>query len=218
MKRIFTTLITLTIFCLLCASAPAADVDGVLAGLQTYRETLNTFTAHFVQKKHLALLSGDVTSTGTFAYKKPGIMVWRYDPPEDTIMGIKPGLITFYFPSLKKAKRIHLSQGVDIPQWMSLGMGPISDIGGLKESSRVAVSEANGATVITIAPKDSKETIKEIVITLRKDYTPLGVRITEKSGDFTLLTFSEQRVNPPVDDTLFDVKIPAGVAVEDIGK
>jgi outer membrane lipoprotein-sorting protein len=215
MKRIP---IVLTILFLVCASARAANVDEVLSGLQSYWTTIDTFTARFVQKKHLTLLSGDVTSRGTFAYKKPGIMSWRYDPPEDMIMGIKPGLITLYYPGIKKARRIHLSPGADVPLWTSFGMGPISDIGALKDAAAVTVTDTNGVTVLTFAPKDTKEAIKRIAVSLKKDYTPLAVRITERNGDFTALEFSDQRANPPVDNTLFEVKIPAGVAVEDIGR
>lgn len=215
MKRISIALIILQ---LVCASAQAADVDKVLSGLQAYWGSIDTFTARLVQTKHLALLSGDVTSRGSFAFKKPGNMVFRYDPPEDTIMGIKPDLITLYFPSLKKAKRIHLSPGADIPQWMSFGMGPINDIGALKDAAAVTVADVNGLTVLTFAPKDTKEAIKEIAISFKKDYTPLGVRFAERNGDWTTMEFSDQRVNPPVDDALFDVKIPSGVSVEEIGK
>jgi outer membrane lipoprotein carrier protein len=215
MKRISISLIVLL---LVSFSAQAADVDTVLSDLQSYRETLNTFTADFVQTKHLALLSGNVTSHGTFAYKKPGIMVWRYDPPDDTIMGIKPGLITFYFPSLKKAKRVHLSSGADVPQWMSFGMGPINDIGAVKKNAIVTASEGNGLILLSISPTDKKEAIKEIVISLRRDYTPVRIRFIEKSGDFTTIDFSNQRQNPTVNDALFDVKIPPDVSIENIGK
>ena len=215
MKRIP---IVLIIVLLTCASAQAASVDEVLTGLRSYWGTIDTFTAHFVQKRRLALLSGDVTSRGTFAFKKPGDMVFRYDPPDDTVIGIKPGLITYYFPSLKKAKRIHLSSGPDSSQWMSFGLGPIDDIGALKDTATVTVSEANGVIVLTFAPKDTKGAVKEVSVSMTKDYTPLEIRIAEKNGDYTLIEFTEQRVNPPVSDALFDVKIPRGVTVEDIGK
>jgi outer membrane lipoprotein-sorting protein len=215
MKRISIALVALL---LLCASARAADVDTTLSGLQSYWRTIDTFTARFVQIKHLALFSDDVTSRGTFAYKKPGDMVFRYDPPDDKITGIKPGLITYYFPSLKIAKRYHFSAGTGIPPWMSFGMGPIDDIKALKESSALTVADVNGLTVLTFAPRDTKEAIKEVAVSMKKDYTPLKVRIAEKDGNFTIIEFSEQRVNPPVSDALFDVTIPRGVAVEDIGK
>jgi outer membrane lipoprotein-sorting protein len=215
MKRIP---IALIIILLTCAAAQAADVDEVLTGLQSYWGTVDTFTARFVQKQHLALLSGDVTSRGTFAYKKPGDMVFRYDPPDDTVIGIKPGLVTYYFPSLKKAKRIHLSSDVDFSQWTSFGLGPIKDIGALKDAAAVTVSEANGVTVLAFAPKDTKAPVKEIAVSLKKDYTPLKVRISSRNGDFTVIDFSEQSLNPSVSDALFDVKIPRGVTIEDIGK
>jgi outer membrane lipoprotein-sorting protein len=215
MKRITLALIVLT---LTATSVHATGVDEVLSGLQSYRETLNTFTASFVQTKHLALFTGDVTSRGTFALKKSGAMVWRFDPPDDTVIGFKPGLITFYYPSLKKAKRIHLSTGADIPQWMSFGMGPIDNVDALKDAAVVTVTETNGVTLLTFAPKDTKEAIKEIAISMKKDYTPLKIRIAERNGDFTVIEFSEQRLNPPVSDALFDVKIPPGVSVEDLGK
>jgi outer membrane lipoprotein-sorting protein len=216
MKRIPIALIAIL---LACTSVHAASVDEVLSGLQSYWKTVDTFTARFVQKKHLALFADDVTSRGTFAYKKPGNMVWRYDPPDNTIMGIKPalGLIVSYSPDIRKAKRIHFPPG-GIPPWMSFGLGSTNDIGALKNAAAVTVAEVNGVTVLTFAPKDTKEAVKEVAVSLKKDYTPLKVRITERNADFTVIEFSEQRLNPPVSDALFDVKIPRGVTVEDIGK
>jgi outer membrane lipoprotein-sorting protein len=212
MKR---TPIVLALLLLVSVSARAADVDTVLVGLKTYWETINTFTTSFVQTKHLSLFSGDVTSRGTFAYKKPGNMVFRYDPPENTVIEFKPGLIIYYHPSLKKATRIHAA---DIPQWMSFGMGPIADIGALKDAAVITAADANGLTVLTFAPKDAKETVVEIAVSMKKDYTPVKVRISEKNGDFTVLDFSGQRVNPPVSDSVFEVNLPRDVTVEDVGK
>ncbi len=215
MKRIP---IALAALLLISFSAQAADVDKVLSGLQSYWETIDTFTARFVQVKRLALLSGEVTSHGTFAFKKPGVMVWRYDPPEDTIMSIEPGLITLYFPTLKKVKRIHLSSGADVPKGLSFGMGPTGDIKALKDNFIVTLADTGGTTVMTLVPKADDEAIKKIVISFKKDYTPLSTMITEKNGDSTTIGFSDQKVNVPINDALFKVKIPAGIVIEDIGK
>ncbi len=215
MKRVPIALIVLL---LVCSSARAADVDTVLSGLQAYWRTIDTFTAGFVQKKHLALLSGDVTSRGDFTFKKPGNMVFRYNPPEDTIIEIKPGLITYYFPKLKKAKRIHLAAGPDVPQWMSFGLGPINDTTAFKKNFTVSTDDTNGVIVMKLVPKALDGAIKEIVVSFRNDYTPLSTVILERTGDSTTLEFSNQKVNVPLDKALFDVKIPSGVAIDEIGK
>ncbi len=212
MKRLS---IALALLLLVSVSARAADVDTVLTGLRGYWETLNTFTAHFVQKKHLSLFSDDVTSRGTFYYRKPGTMVWRFDHPDDTIIEIKPGLITYYHPGLKKATRYHAA---DIPQWMSFGMGPINDIEALKDVAAVTAEDAAGMTVLTFTPNDATEAIVSIAITMKRDYTPLKIRISENNGDFTVIDFSEQRINPPLSDSAFEVKLPGDVTIEDVGK
>lgn len=219
MKRISTAAVAILALLTVCASAYAENVDEVLTGLQSYWGTLDTFTARFVQKSHLSLFSDDVVSRGTYGYKKPGDMVFRYDPPDDRILGIKPalGLITSYSPGIKKAQRIHFPPG-SVPPWMSFGMGSIDDIQALKNAAAVTAAKVSGLTVLTFAPKDAKEAVKEFSVTMKKDYTPLKVTITYKSGDYTLIEFSEQRINPPVSDALFDVKIPRGVTVEEIGK
>ncbi|MBN2223732.1 MAG: outer membrane lipoprotein carrier protein LolA [Deltaproteobacteria bacterium] len=217
MKRISIALVALL---LLCASARAVDVDTTLSGLQSYWGAIDTFTARFVQNKHLSLFSDDMASRGTFAYKKPGDMVFRYDPPDDTIIGFKPGdgLVTYYFPSIKKATRYHFSPGADIPKGMSFGLGPIGDITALKKLFIITAGETGGITTMTLVPKDRNDSKKEIAVSFRKDYTPLKVRISEKNGDFAVLDFSGQRVNPPVSDSLFEVKLPRDVTVEDVGK
>jgi len=217
MKRIS---IALAVLLLVSVSAHAADVDTVITGLQTYWKTVDTFSARFVQKKHLSLFSDDVTSRGTFAYRKPGDMVFRYDPPENKVYAVKPqqGLVIIYFPDMKKATRYHFSPGADIPQGMSFGLGPINDITALKRVFGITVSETAGVTTMTMVPVDKSDPKKEIVISMKKDYTPLKITISEKNSDFTVIDFSEQRINPPVSDSLFEVKLPRDVTVEDIGK
>ncbi len=101
---------------------------------------------------------------------------------------------------------------------MSFGMGPINDITALKKAFGVTADEKSGVTILTLVPKGQDEAIKEIIISFKKDYTPLSITIIERNGDSTVIEFSSQRANPTVNDAVFDVKIPAGVAVEEIGK
>ena len=214
MKRLVILFVLSSLF---CTPSFAQGVDDTLNGLSTFWQKIDTFRCDFVQTKRLALFADEVVSRGTFDYKKPGIMVWRYLPPEEMIVGIRPGLVTVYLPSLKKAKRIHSSGRADIPPEMSFSMDQTKDAKALKENFDLTVVRKDGVTEMTLVPKAKKGTITKIVIAFMKDYTPVYFTIVDVQGYPTTFEFTNQKVNVPADDALFDVIIPNGVPVEEIG-
>jgi outer membrane lipoprotein-sorting protein len=217
MKRLAVLLVAL----LLSAQAALAQDPGeTLKGLSAFWDKVETFRCDFVLKKRgLAVLADEeAVSRGTLFYKKPGIMVWRYAPPDDMIIEFKPGLVTFYFPSLKKAKRGNLSAMGDNTAGMSLSMGQAKDTTALTNAFSVTVAHKSGKTEMTLVPKGKKEAIAKIVIVFKDDYTPVSTTIVEAAGSETFLEFSHQEINVPIDDAAFEVVIPPGVVIEEIGR
>jgi outer membrane lipoprotein-sorting protein len=204
-------------------SAPASyaqDPAETLKGLSAFWDKVETFRCDFVQKKRglSVLVNDEVISRGTLSYKKPGIMVWRYAPPDDMIIEFKPGLVTLYFPSLKRAKRGNPSGVTGGTAGMSLSMGQTKDTSALTDAFSVTVAHKNGLTEMTLVPKGKKEAIAKIVIVFKDDYTPVSTTIVYTAGSETVLEFSHQQINVPIDDDAFNVVIPPDVVIEDIGK
>ena len=52
-------------------------------------------------------------STGRFIYSKPNNVLWTYDAPKRVTMLIAAGMLTTYYPDLKKAERIEVKRYQD---------------------------------------------------------------------------------------------------------
>jgi outer membrane lipoprotein-sorting protein len=204
-------------------AAPAAhgedDVDAVLAGMENFWSGVETFSADFRQEKRLALFSDTLSSTGTLLFQKPERMIWRYDPPDDTVMSLSPGKVVFYFPGLNQGKIIYLSGGEETttPSFMGFGVG--GGIGEMTDRFSVTVTREGNIIEATFVPKEDVEGggIERVIVRVDEVYMPLGTTFVEAGGDMTELVFSNQLINIPLDADAFEVEFPPGTSVETIG-
>src|SRR3954447_25343303 len=122
----------------LCAAAlavPAAartnpdSLDEVIKKVQLAQSKTNTLQADFRQEKTLALLSKAEVSTGRFVYQKPNNVLWTYDAPKKVTMLIAEGVLTTYYPDLRKAEKIEVKRFQDrIFKYMGAS-GAIDELG-----------------------------------------------------------------------------------------
>ena len=224
----------------------AADIDDVLSEMEAYWEEADTFVCDFTQTKHLSLFEEDIVSTGTLSYRKPGTvpetmpgtmpgtMIWRYNPPDNTIMALHSDTITLYFPELNKAKIIQLKDGEGLEGAMTIGIGSGDGDKGqekLKEKYDITLDEGGDYLKLVLVPGEGVEgvegleggnggdmgVIDKIIITLDVDFSPIAITIMENMGDTTTIEFSNRLINLPVDDETFELTIPPGTEVEEIG-
>ena len=195
------------------------EIDDFLKGMTTFWDGVDTMVADFTQKKRLELFDAEMVSSGEFAFKKPGTMIWRYDPPDDTIMAVKPGLVTIYFRANNKAKVIHLNEDDKVPQAMTFGFGGSGDIKGLKDKFHISLKNNGKDGTLTLISKKKGEGdgFEKVIITFKNDFTPVSTKIHYSKEDVTTFEFSKVEINGPAKDEAFDLVLPKGVEVEEIG-
>jgi len=204
-------------------TAPVAhgqdEVDAVLAGMEDFWSGVETFSAEFRQEKTLALFSDTLSSTGTLLFQKPERMIWKYDPPDETVMSLSPGKVIFYFPGLNQAKIIFLSGGEDTTGLAPLGFGMGGGIGEITDRFSLTIERDGNIIEVTFIPKERVEgdRIERIIVRVDDTYMPVGTTFVETGGDVTELVFSHQLINAPLDADAFEVEFPPGTSVETIG-
>ena len=146
----------LTALLLMVLVVPAAygesEADTVLAGMENFWSGVETFGADFRQEKSLALFSDTIHSTGTLLFKKPERMLWRYDPPDDTVMSISPGQVMFYFPGLNQARIIHLSGDDNTMDLAPMGFGMGGGMDEMKDRFDVTMKKDGKTIEVTFIP------------------------------------------------------------------
>ncbi len=195
------------------------EIDDFLKGMATFWDRVDTMVSDFTQKKKLELFDAEMVSSGNFAFKKPGTMIWRYDPPDDTIMAVKPGVVTIYFKANNRAKVIHLNEDDKLPQAMTFGFGGSGDIQGLKDKFNISLNSNGKGGTLTLIPKikGGSDGFEKVIITFKNDFTPVSTTIYYSENDITTFEFSNVEINGPAKDDVFDLALPRGVEIEEIG-
>ncbi|MEJ2744626.1 MAG: outer membrane lipoprotein carrier protein LolA, partial [bacterium] len=93
-------------------AAHAADMDtaAVLKKMEGAGKKFTTLQADFRQERTYALFDEKRASSGTISYKKPGAMLWKYNPPDNTVISIKGRRAVMYLPDIKQAQKISLAK------------------------------------------------------------------------------------------------------------
>lgn len=195
------------------------EVDAFLKEMETFWGGVDTMVCDFTQRKRLPLFDAEVISTGSFAFKNPGKMVWRYDPPEETTMAIRPGVVTIYFKANNRAKIIHLKEDEKFPRTMTFGLGGTGDAGGMKEKFDITLTRKGSRNTITFISRErgGEYGFEKVVVTFKGDFTPISTTIHYSADDVTSFEFRNVVINGPAEENAFELVLPRGVQIEEIG-
>ncbi len=218
--------------CLLAASIPVSGFRVQEKGTTELQRALNkmdeiakdfrTYSAEFSQKKYTAVLEEfDIPETGKFYYSLAGdgsvLMRHQIMNPGDRILTIKDGEATIFNRKIKQAHLYTLGKRQELAEYLTLGIGQSS--AKLREKFDISYggSDAiNGepCTILVLKPKDpkAKRYLTSISIWLKKSSgTPAQYKFLEPSEDYLLETFSNEKVNENIDNSMFEQKLPKGV-------
>ena len=199
------------------AKTPKADsLDEVIRKVQLAQAKTNTLQADFRQEKSLALMAKPEVSTGRFIYSKPNNVLWTYDAPKRVTMLIADGMLTTYYPDLKKAERIEVKRYQDrIFKYMGAS-GAIDELGAWFNFTFTNTSD-KPYYALDLDPKSKTiaKRVRHIRIYIDKtSYLTTQFEYTEGDGDKTRYEFTNVKVNAPVEQSRFTLQLPTSVRVE----
>ena len=108
--------------------AQAPSVEEVLAGVQVFYESVQNYHGDFEQTySNLALGTSEV-STGHVYFRKPGMMRWDYEGPQEKYLISDGEVLWIYEPEFNQVARLELSAS-DMPAAVRflMGEGELSD-------------------------------------------------------------------------------------------
>ncbi|MBK8807654.1 MAG: outer membrane lipoprotein carrier protein LolA [Bacteroidales bacterium] len=166
--------------------------------------SLNTIQSDFTQQKHMTYLSVTVESKGKFWYQKENKMRWQYTEPYKYTILIKDGKITIDDGGKNSEFKV---KGNKIFEQMNEIISA-SIKGTIMKDERFAVTlyENNAFYMVKLLPKspEVKEVIAEMFMYFDKTgFSVSKVKMVEKSGDYTLINFSNKKVNDPIPASVF---------------
>lgn len=197
-------------FALLPMVSSAADVDGIVAGLQARYETVTSLGADFTQEVFSKTSNKPFTSTGKVFFKKPGKMRWQY-AGENKDELISDGKTVWFFQS-------DLNQVMErkVDSSMSgISTDFLSGIGSLKGNFNVKLATPSpDAHRLELTPRQSQPNVKRIFITIDvKTGIVVKTSVEDPLGTLTEVSFRNVKLNPALKDSFFDFGAPKGAAI-----
>lgn len=205
LKKILTAL-SLVIMTMTFNTANAEAVP--IEQLKTFLATTSSLTADFKQVTLDENGLATQTSHGLFYLTRPGKFRWSYKQPFIQEIVSNKGKVWFYDADLEQVTIKKLDD--------SLGTTPALLLSGdiaLEENFDLQQQGIDkNLRWIKLSPKDEESSFNYILIGL--DHGKLGgMELSDNFGQLTRIYFSNLKINPAVDQAVYDFKVPEGVDV-----
>lgn len=226
-----------SIVCLFLAGAAASlaaandNLQQVLARMDKAASEFKAMTAQITHVTHTEVLNDDSTpETGAATMKKvqPGEVQAKleFTSPDAKIITIEKRRVQEYLPKINTLQIYDLDKhGPQLDKFVMIGFGTSgTEIAASYDVTILASEQVNGQALmrLQLIPKSGevKKYVKklELWIPPQGDPYPVREKISEPSGDYLLVTYSNLTINPPLKPDALELKLRAGVKTENPGK
>src|SRR6476620_8540538 len=194
----------------------AENAEAIVDGLQKSYDATTDFTADFRQETAVKTLNRSLKASGKLYYKRPGKMLWHYDEPKGQFVLADGKYLYFYQPDQNQVIKSPLKNAFrgDIPLSFLLGLGNLK-----KDFNATLQSRDQNLYVLRLAPKSEACCFSEILLAVNKgSFDIVWVSVHDAANNVTTLRFANMRKGVGVKDSLFQVQIPNGADIVELGK
>ncbi len=200
---------------LAAAAAEMKDAESVVEGLQKRYDSTVDFVADFIQETKLKTLNRRVKAWGKVYFRRPGKMLWRYNEPKGQVFLADGKHLYYYQPEQKQVIKSRLSYAIrsDTPLSFLLGIGDLK-----RDFKATLVSTDKEYYVVRLTPKEAMEGIGDFLLGIEiKEFDILWVQIEDAIGNVTTIRFSSMQRGVGLRDSIFNLQIPDGVDIVELG-
>lgn len=176
--------------------------------LKTFLKTNASLSADFKQVSYNKAGQAAQASFGEFYLSRPGKFRWNYQKPFAQEIVSNGGKVWFYDADLEQVTVKQLDD--------SLGSTPALLLTGQVDIDQKFVLEEQGndddLNWVRLSPKNEESGFKYILIGLNHGELG-GMELSDNFGQLTRIYFSNIKLNPALQDSLFNFKPPKGVDV-----
>lgn len=196
------------------ATAPEADIVAILKRIEAATDGVTSLAAEFIQTKKLAAFDRDLEMTGHLFMQRPDRFAWHVDRPIQYRMVIKDETLFQWDSASDTVQELSLA---DNPQFTALS-GQMELWFSGRYNTLLAdyqVTLLNEAPIrLRFHPRQSSlatEFVQSITVTFDGDARYIQkFDLLEANQDRTTIRFSKTRINPILDDGVWDAKEDTG--------
>ena len=147
------------------------------------------------------------TESGELYLRKPGKMRWDYRTPTGKLF-LSDGKDVFYYsPVSNRAEKVKLRETEDMRAPLAFLLGRLDFE---KDFTNFVTRSEGGETVIVATPKSEKMPYKQVEFSVSPQREIRRLIVTGHDAALLTFRFSNERMNPPLDDKLFKFVLPKG--------
>lgn len=200
----------------LSMAGESPHAEAVVDGLQKSYDGTSDFVADFQQQTEVKTLNRTMKASGKLSFKRPGKMLWRYTEPKNQFVLTDGNHLYFYQPDQNQVIKSPLKNAFrgDIPLSFLLGLGNLK-----KDFNATLKASDESQNVLRLEPKGEAGGYSEILIGVSKSASDiLWVSVRDAAGNLTTLRFTAMRKGVGINDSLFQIKIPDGADIVELGQ
>ena len=180
-----------------------SNIEEVLARLERKLSAMQTLKADFIQEKRLAILDRPLVLKGTIFMQKPALFAWHVREPLRYSMVIRDEVIRQWDEDTDQVEEVSLSRNpafkMAIRQMRGWFSGAYKSMLGEYEVTVIGEDPIS----LEFIPRKSaamRETIDSLTIIFDNDERYIRqMRIMERKGDSTVLSFVNTLLDSPID-------------------
>jgi outer membrane lipoprotein carrier protein len=193
---------------------PDAETSSVLQSVESRYAEIADLHANFSQQSYFVGLQKPAEeSRGEVSFKRPGMMDWLYEPPNEQRF-VADGKSVWWYQ--KKENQVHIrdlqeSFSSDVPVSFLLGVGK------LRENFKLdSACITDAGILLKLRPLKPNATLDEFHLLIdSKTRAPIGARVLELQGNETAILFSNVKTNSGLSEKHFTLDIPKGTDIID---
>jgi outer membrane lipoprotein carrier protein len=153
------------------------------------------------------------TESGVLYLRKPGKMRWNYSRPEGKVFLTDGKYVWFYSPNTGRVERSPMKESADLRAPLAFLMGRLDFYRDFREFRM----RAEGADTFVVAtPKSERAPYTTVEFLIAPDHRIKFLKVVGQDDSVISFRLSEEKSNPPLDEKLFQFKVPTGVEVVEV--
>jgi outer membrane lipoprotein-sorting protein len=202
-------------------SLHAEALEDLLARMDRAAQEFRSLSAKMKRMQYTAVIDEKSETEGAMRIRraKAGTVgIVEFPAPDERTVFIAGKTAQIYYPKANTVEIYDTSKYVsNIDQFLLLGFGTTSAELNKAYTIRAAGTEMIGsvaATKLELTPKSAelKKLIAKIELWIPEGQSnPVQEKLTEPSKNYELINYLDIKVNPPLPDSAFELKLPSGV-------
>jgi outer membrane lipoprotein carrier protein len=204
--------VVLTLLALAASAALGAPpVDRLITQVQNRYNAAHTLSVDFIESYSL---QGHPRppETGTLRLRKQGKMRWDYTHPAGKLFVSDGRTVYLYTARDNRVEKVPLKDTEDMRAPLAFLLGRL-DL--RKEFRDFEMRPAEGGAWLDASAKNDRVPYEQVEMLIAPDGEVKQLKVLGRDQSLLDYSFSQERLNPPLDDSIFRFEIPAGAEVVD---